>query len=111
MHQHSYQVCQTASEMRLKPNWLRDKKFYFEQILLSFDSCTVVNLFLIELGYFLSFNCKLGDKKNYTSNKFPFIRPEDTERYLNEQKERFTPFITEVQINSMAASNVSNLKL
>lgn len=51
---------------------------------------------------------------NKTTNKIEsflcintVIRPEDTERYLNEQKERFTPFITEVQINSMAASNQS----
>jgi len=51
---------------------------------------------------------------NKTTNKIEsflcintVIRKEDADRYLNEQKERFTPFITEVQINSMVSSNQS----
>ena len=33
--------------------------------------------------------------------------PEYTEQYLNEQKERFTPFITELQIDAIKSSQVS----
>jgi len=35
------------------------------------------------------------------------IRPEDSERYLNEQKERFTPFISELQRNTLSGSSQS----
>ena len=33
-------------------------------------------------------------------------RPEDSERYLNEQKERFTPFISQLQINDRVTGKV-----
>ena len=33
--------------------------------------------------------------------------PEYAEQYLNEQKERFTPFITELQIDAIKSSQVS----
>jgi PAS domain-containing protein len=77
------------------------------------EGSTVYRLFT-QTGELICLQTKGFLEFNKTTNKIEsflcintVIRPEDSERYLNEQKERFTPFITEVQINSMVSSNPS----
>jgi len=77
------------------------------------EGSTVYRLFT-QTGELICLQTKGFLEFNKTTNKIEsflcintVIRPEDTDRYLNEQKERFTPFITEVQINAMASSNQS----
>jgi len=55
-------------------------------------------LICLETRGFLEFN-KTNNKIESFLCINTLIRPEDSERYLNEQKERFTPFISQLQIN------------
>jgi len=75
------------------------------------EGSTVYRLFT-QTGELICLQTKGFLEFNKTTNKIEsflcintVIRPEDADRYLNEQKERFTPFITEVQVNAMASSN------
>merc|ERR1719186_950332 len=74
------------------------------------EGTTVYRLFT-QTGELICLQTKGFLEFNKTTNKIEsflcintVIRPEDTEHYLNEQKERFTPFITELQINAIKSS-------
>jgi len=73
------------------------------------EGSTVYRLFT-QTGELICLQTKGFLEFNKTTNKIEsflcintVIRPEDSEKYLNEQKERFTPFISQLQINSSAA--------
>jgi len=71
------------------------------------EGSTVYRLFT-QTGELICLQSKGFLEFNKTTNKIEsllcinkVIRPEDEERYLKEQKERFTPFITEMDINAL----------
>jgi len=57
-------------------------------------------LICLETRGFLEFNKTTNKIESFLCIN-TLIRPEDSERYLNEQKERFTPFISQLQVNNM----------
>lgn len=60
-------------------------------------------LICLQTKGFLEFNTATNKIESFLCIN-TLIRPEDEERYLKEQRDRFTPLVTELNINS----NVSN---
>jgi len=71
------------------------------------EGSTVYRL-LTQTGQYICLQTKGYLEFNRTTNKIEtficintVVKPEDEEKYLNEQKERFSPFITELEVNAM----------
>jgi len=63
-------------------------------------------LICLETRGFLEFNKTTNKIESFLCIN-TLIRPEDSERYLNEQKERFTPFISQLNLNNMVPGKQS----